>query len=90
MEGRGRSQYCGGVGTQMEPWRVYTPMVADSHQFDENPHPHLREKSGSGTAKSEKRDPDRVKVMRIRNPVKSFVGANIIAIGSGGKSRRVT
>jgi hypothetical protein len=30
---------------KMEPWRVYRPMVADSHPFDEDPDPHYTKKS---------------------------------------------
>ena len=46
----------------MEPYRVYRPVVADSHHFDEeqdpDPDPHLSEKLDPHTHFSEKLDPD--------------------------------
>jgi hypothetical protein len=45
---------------KMEPWRAYRPVVADSHNDQQDPGPHLR--------KSWNRIRIRIKVMRIRNP----------------------
>ncbi len=44
----------------MEAWWVCTPVVADSHHFDEerDPDPDLREKSDPYLHLNEKRDPD--------------------------------
>jgi hypothetical protein len=62
MEGRGLSQWRPG-DQKIEPWRVYRPVVADSHPFDEeqdpytDPDPHL----------SEKLDRICIIVLRIRN-----------------------
>jgi hypothetical protein len=29
----------GGVGLKMEPWRVFRPVISDSHHFDEEQDP---------------------------------------------------
>jgi hypothetical protein len=44
----------------MKPWRVYRPVVADSHHFDEeqDPDPHLSEKLAPDPHLSEKLDPE--------------------------------
>jgi hypothetical protein len=51
-------RYCRGVEIQIKPWRVFTPVVADSHHSNEDPDPHLSEKLDPEPHKSEKRDPD--------------------------------
>ncbi len=45
MEGSGRSQM-EAWKLRMEPWRVFIPVIADSHHLNEeqDPHPHDSEK----------------------------------------------
>ncbi len=81
-----------GVETQMEPWRVFTPAVADSHHFDEDPDSHKSEKSDQNRTKVKRESRIhskvkrgiriRVKVMRIRNPNAKSRGVTSILINA--------
>ncbi len=53
----------------MESWKVLRPVVAVSHNFDEelDPDPRQRERSDPDPPQSEKRIRIRINMMRIRN-----------------------